>query len=69
MEYTVIGDTVNVAARLQSLAIGGQILLSGATEALVRNHVIADDLGPKQFKNRTESVQVFELVNVLDQVG
>jgi class 3 adenylate cyclase len=36
MDYTVVGDTVNVAKRLQEKAAGGQILLSETTYSLVK---------------------------------
>ncbi|MDQ1494556.1 MAG: hypothetical protein QOG69_1039, partial [Actinomycetota bacterium] len=59
------GRAVNRAARLRSLAAGGQILCSGATAELVidslSDDVILDDLGMRQLKNLARPEHVFEL--------
>ncbi len=39
MEYTVVGDNVNVASRLTSMAKPGEILISGQTYALIRDNI------------------------------
>ena len=46
MDYTVIGAEVNVAARLQSIAEPGQIVMSYETYALVRDMIVARALPP-----------------------
>jgi adenylate cyclase len=46
MEYTVIGDNVNIASRLTSLAKAGEILISSSTHDLIK------DPGVFQVKNR-----------------
>ncbi len=61
LEYTAIGDTVNIAARLESNAEGGQILLSDATARAAAGHY---PLVPREsitVKNRTEPVLLFEV--------
>ncbi|MBA3442337.1 MAG: adenylate/guanylate cyclase domain-containing protein, partial [Pyrinomonadaceae bacterium] len=61
LEYTAIGDTVNIAARLESNAEGGQILLSDATARAAAGHY---PLVPREsitVKNRTEPVPLFEV--------
>lgn len=59
------GRAVNRAARLRSLALGGQILCSGATAELVidtlRDDVVLADLGMRQLKNLARPEHVFEL--------
>ncbi len=60
-EYTAIGDTVNVASRLQSNASGGQILMSEATAAASGNLIPVNVLDPLTVKNRTQPVSVLEV--------
>ena len=61
MDYTAVGDTTNVAARLQSLAEPGTILIGEATQRLVEGYIHNAAQGPVQVKGRTEAVQVYEV--------
>jgi adenylate cyclase len=60
-EYTAIGDTVNLASRLESNAGPGQILMSEATAAASGNRVPVSAREPLKVKNRVEPVSVFEV--------
>jgi adenylate cyclase len=60
-EYTAIGDTVNLAARLQSNAGGGQILMSDATAEACGNRIPFTQREPLTVKNRTQPVNVLEV--------
>lgn len=64
MEYTVIGDRVNLAARLESNAKAGQILVSQATYDQVADKVKARCLGPISVKGKEEEVTVFEILGL-----
>jgi adenylate cyclase len=64
MSYTVIGDVVNVAARLQSEARAGEILISGETYALVHELVRAEELGPMHLKGRFAPVNVYKVTGL-----
>jgi TolB-like protein/class 3 adenylate cyclase/Flp pilus assembly protein TadD len=58
---SVYGDGVNIASRLQALALPGAIAVSDAVRGLVRNRVPAsfEDLGEQQVKNIAEPVHAF----------
>ena len=60
-EYTAIGDTVNLAARLEAIAKGGQILLSEATAAAIGDAFPLVAREPIKVRNRTQPVSLFEL--------
>lgn len=62
MNYTAIGDTVNVAKRLQEGAETDQILINARTYEEVQGKVNARALGPRHVRGRTAAVQVYDLL-------
>ncbi len=66
--YTCIGDTVNVAARLEAHTklAGRAVLLDAATRAQLDDGVVCEPLGPVQFKGKSCEVAVFALVSGAD---
>ncbi|MDX1376473.1 MAG: AAA family ATPase, partial [Burkholderiales bacterium] len=61
IEFRAVGDTVNLAARLQSLAEPGSVLLSEDVHRLVDGYVDDADLGAREVKGKAEPVRVYRL--------
>jgi class 3 adenylate cyclase len=64
MHYSVIGNPVNLAARLQVTASPGQILADTATHTMVRDIVISEDLGPLGAAGKGDSPHMFQIVGL-----
>jgi class 3 adenylate cyclase len=64
MDYSAIGQTTHLAARMEQLATPGSILLPATTLRLVEGLVRVNALGPVPVKGLTEPVEVCELVGV-----
>ncbi len=61
MQYTAIGDAVNVAARLESIARPQQILITKATKEAAGEGYEFAPLGPRQLAGRQEPVSLYEV--------
>jgi class 3 adenylate cyclase/tetratricopeptide (TPR) repeat protein len=66
---TVLGDTVNVAARLQTLAEPDSVALSGATYRLVQGMVETSFSGQHQIKGKAEPLRVYRLEAIREGVA
>jgi len=65
MDYTIIGDTVNVCKRLQEAATGGEILISEATRARLGDRVRAERREPITVHGRLEPVAAYGVGEVV----
>ncbi|MEK3884901.1 adenylate/guanylate cyclase domain-containing protein [Paenibacillus sp. PL2-23] len=61
MDYTAIGDTVNTAARLESISKPGQIVISEAVYEAVKDRVKATSLGEVKVKGKEQGIAIYEL--------
>jgi adenylate cyclase len=64
LQYTAIGDAVNTASRLCSVAQAGQIILSEATYRKVQDVVAAVPLPPVRVKGKAEELRVYNAVGL-----
>ena len=66
MDYTAVGDTTNLASRMESVAGPGRVCLSNHTHRLVRDFFEFNNLGNIEVKGKKESQEVFELLGTGD---
>ncbi len=64
MDYTAIGDTVNTAARLESNAKRGQILISEEVYKQVKNRISAEPVGEIPLKGKSKGVFVYSVTGI-----
>jgi adenylate cyclase len=64
MEYTVIGDSVNVAARLNALAGPGEVVVSQQVHENLKDLITTEDLGPQTIKGKAEPIAAFKVLSV-----
>ena len=64
MDYTAIGDTINIASRLESKAKENQILISHSTYELVKDRVNANEIGYLELKGKDEKILSYEIISI-----
>ncbi len=64
--YNALGDTVNVASRIQKLVAGGEIVIGRTTKAQVETCFSLEDLGDADLRGLAEPVRTFRVVGVLE---
>jgi len=64
LEYSVIGDAVNIAARLAGAAPGGGVWIGSETFNLADGHVDAISLAPLSLKGKQAKFQAYEVTGI-----
>jgi ABC-type transport system substrate-binding protein/class 3 adenylate cyclase len=64
--YNALGDTVNVAARIQELASGGEVVVGRATKLQVESWFELESLGPRELRGLTAPVETFRVVGAAE---
>jgi len=61
MDYTAVGNTTHIAARMQALAEPGDILIADATHRFVEGYVLSEPRGPLEVRGQREPVGVYRV--------
>ena len=61
LDYTVIGDAVNVASRLCRVAAPDELLISEQTYELIKDKVDVEELGERKFKGKSKPVKIYNI--------
>jgi adenylate cyclase len=64
MDYTVMGDGVNIASRLCSVAAKGQIIIGPHTNELVVDQIETVSAGMPVLKGKTKVIEAFEVIGL-----
>jgi len=62
MDYTAVGDTTNLATRMETIARPGSVIVSENTQRLVKDYFELNPLGPAQVKGKEQPQSAFELM-------
>jgi class 3 adenylate cyclase len=68
IDYTIIGNEVNLAARLESAAEPGSILLAHETNALVKDIVLTEEQPPMTVKGFARPISTYKVVGTYDEL-
>ncbi|MGC8751451.1 adenylate/guanylate cyclase domain-containing protein [Hydrotalea sp.] len=63
MDYTVIGDSVNIAQRLQSVAGHGQIIISEYSYEKIKESFNCKRVGEVVLKNKSKPLVIYEVID------
>jgi adenylate cyclase len=62
LEYTVVGDTVNVAARLEGLARPNRLFIGPITRAAISSELESARMGEMEIRGRSAAIQVYQVL-------
>jgi class 3 adenylate cyclase len=62
--FLAVGDTTNLAARLQAYAPEGSVVIGASTYNLIRGHAVVRELGSPALKGKSQPVEVYELLDL-----
>ena len=62
--FSAIGDTTNLAARLQTFASEGSVVISASTYDLIREEAVVRSSGAPELKGKSRPVEVYELLEL-----
>jgi adenylate cyclase len=67
MEYTVIGDCVNVASHLNALAKSGEIIISKSVYVILSGIIKVEEFSPQYIKGKTEPIETFKVLSIKEK--
>lgn len=69
VDYTAIGDNVNIAARIESNTVANQILVSESTYERTKDDFIYHCIGERMMKGKSVPVKLYEVQGIVNQQG